>query len=115
VILGVIVFAIYDYKQLLELASAFIVWVREEPIQSSVLIFLLYVVVVVLATPIFYLTVALGFAYTKAFENKMEGYAFGFILITISTITGALCVFLLSRYLFGRSIKSSLLSKYKTF
>jgi uncharacterized membrane protein YdjX (TVP38/TMEM64 family) len=114
-LLGVIVFAVSDYKQLLRIASHFMLWVREEPIQSSVIIFLLYVVGVVTMLPTNLLTMALGYAYARAFENKIEGYAFGIILIPISTITGALCALLLSRYLFGRSIKNFLISKYKTF
>jgi hypothetical protein len=67
---------------------------------------------VVLTLPIMYLSVALGFAYTKAFKNKLEGYFCGFFFISVGVISGAIIVLFLSRYLFNKTIRKRYLNHH---
>lgn len=79
------------------------------------IIVLIYIFLVVFTLPILYLTVALGFAYTKAFDSKLKGYAFGFVFITSGIMAGAVIAMLLARYVFGKTLKRKFLSKIKSF
>jgi hypothetical protein len=49
----------------------FIDWVKENPLSSSLVIIGIYSCLVVLTMPILYLSIALGFAFSKAFPTPI--------------------------------------------
>mmetsp|Transcript_47510 Transcript_47510/g.34785 ORF Transcript_47510/g.34785 Transcript_47510/m.34785 type:complete len:247 (-) Transcript_47510:33-773(-) len=115
VIAGIVIYALYDYKQILELFDRFITWVRERPYVSSIAIIAVYIGLVVLTMPIMYLSIALGYAYTKAFNRDFGGYCFGFSVITFGLLSGSSIAFTLSRHFFHDLIKRRLLRRNKGF
>ena len=62
-----------------------------------------------------YLTVALGFAFSRAFETKIEGYIYGLIIVTLAIELGGLTVLLLSRYWLSKTIKRRCLNNHRSF
>ena len=91
------------------------VFVKEDPLTSSVYIFLLYIGLVVFAFPILYMTVALGFAFTQSFESRYIAFAYGLVLITFSVIAGGVVAMVISRQWLSRTIKRRCLSKHRSF
>jgi len=89
----------------IELVEAFIDWVANAPLKSSAAIVLVYIGLVIFTFPIMYLTVALGYAYTKAWARKKSdfnqffeehslnssliGFIGAFLLITSAVLLGA--------------------------
>ena len=127
-IAGVVAYSAYDFDHVMELFERFVEWVQLNPLQSSLSIFLIYIALVIFTFPIIYLTVALGYAYSKAFVSKPQALlgvhstwntvmAFGaaLTLITIALIVGALLAFLISRYWLGKTIKKRCLKNHRSF
>ena len=71
-IAAVVIYAAYDYDTVFELFENLVLWVQENPLISSLAIILIYVFLVVFTFPIMYLTVGLGYAYSKAYEQKKQ-------------------------------------------
>ncbi len=66
----------------------------------------IYAGLIVLTLPVIYLTIALGFALSKAYVDTPElSFVFGFPFIWLGMLLGAIISFLISRYLFGKMIK----------
>lgn len=114
-IIALAVILIYDYKSVYAYTTRFIDWVRAFPFESAITIILIYIVLVIIAMPIMYLSIALGFAYTRAFDHAITGYFFGLFFISIGIILGGIVALLLSRYLFSKIIKRTCLSRHKSF
>jgi hypothetical protein len=64
IVLGFVILAAYDYQRVIQLFDEFNQWLSVEPVLSSIAIFFLYIGLVVIAFPIMYLTIALGFSFT---------------------------------------------------
>mmetsp|Transcript_44925 Transcript_44925/g.43495 ORF Transcript_44925/g.43495 Transcript_44925/m.43495 type:complete len:179 (-) Transcript_44925:211-747(-) len=114
-IIAIVIYAVFDYKQILDIFDMFIEWVNRQPYLSSLAIIAVYICLVVLTMPIMYLSIALGYAYSKAFGGNFEGYIWGFLIISIGIITGGIIAFLLSRYLFSNIIKKRVLTRNRGF
>ena len=110
-----ICYAAYDIDQITILFEQFISFLRHELLISSVLIFLLYIFSVILAFPIMYISVGLGYAFSQVFSSKIAAYSYGLSLITVSIIAGGVGAFLVSRYWLSRTIKRRCLSKHRSF
>jgi uncharacterized membrane protein YdjX (TVP38/TMEM64 family) len=108
-------FAAYDYEKVLEIFYMFIEWVKVNPLSSSMAIVGIYSLLVVFTLPILYLSIALGFAFSKAFPSAIEGYFFGLFFITIGITLGGILAFLLSRYFFSKMIKRTCLKNHHSF
>jgi hypothetical protein len=90
---------------MIELVENFIDWVAKDPLKSSAAIVIVYIGLVIFTFPIMYLTVALGYAYTKAWARKksdfnlfldehslsssLVGFLGAFCLITLAVLLGA--------------------------
>ena len=93
----------------------FVEWVRASPIQASLAIFGLYVALIIFTFPIMYLTIALGFAFSTAFESRYLGYLYAWVLITFSVLMGGTLAMLISRYWLTKTIKRKFLKNHKSF
>jgi uncharacterized membrane protein YdjX (TVP38/TMEM64 family) len=106
--------------------ESFIEWVQEKPAQSSFGIIIIYATFVVVGLPILYITIALGYAYTKAYDKGSSlirdpawasffGLIFAFFLISFSIILGSLIAFQLSRSWLAKTIKSFVFKNHRSF
>ena len=64
-------YAAYDYKHVLQIFTDFIEWVKINPFGSTLAIMGIYSGLIIFTLPILYLTIALGYAYSKAFESNV--------------------------------------------
>ncbi len=60
-------YSAYDLDYVISVLQKFIDWVQDKPGESSFGIILIYVIFVIIGFPILYITVALGYAYSKAY------------------------------------------------
>ena len=123
------IYAAYDFNYVIDQVESFIEWVQHKPIESSLGILLLYVLLVIFTFPIFYITVVLGYAYEKAWGNNVNstlqsyvgdkasiiGFCAAFILITFAVLLGAQLSFMISRHWLGRTIKRRCLKNHRSF
>lgn len=63
-----VIYSAYDLDFVLSQFERFIDWVQMAPITSSLAIIGIYVVLVIFTFPILYLSIALGYAYSKAWS-----------------------------------------------
>lgn len=81
---------------------------------------------VVVGLPILYITIALGYAYTKAYGKGSSlttdpalaswiGLIFAFLIITFSILLGSLVAFQLSRSWLAKTIKSFVFKNHRSF
>ncbi|CDW89592.1 UNKNOWN [Stylonychia lemnae] len=114
-IIFLVIFAAYDRNQIVDQFNQFVEWVKIEPLLSGLAIFGIYVCLVVFAFPILYMTIALGFAFSQAFESRYLAFAFGLTMITFSVIFGGVIALLLSRHWLSKTIKKRCLAKHRSF
>ena len=67
---AVIGVAIYDWKVILQLFKALILWVKEDPFKAAIVLMLVYALLIVTSMPIVFLTVPLGYAFHMAFDGR---------------------------------------------
>lgn len=120
----VVIYTAYDYDNVLSIFERFVEWVAEKPMTSSLAIVILYVGLVVFTFPIMYLSVALGYAYSKAYlvKSSIDGehttvtsvlaFITAWALISSAVTLGAVLAFLISRYWLGKTIKKSCLRNH---
>eukprot|EP00347_Sterkiella_histriomuscorum_P022746 403337312 len=114
-IIFLVIYAAYDWDHILQLFNQFVIWVKEDPLTSSFAILVIYVGLVVFAFPILYMTIALGFAFSQAFESSYIAFTYGLIIITTSILMGGVVAFEISRRWLSKSIKRRCLSKHRSF
>jgi uncharacterized membrane protein YdjX (TVP38/TMEM64 family) len=128
---GVVIYSAYDWNYVLSVFERFIDWVQVAPLTSSLAIIGIYVFLVIFTFPILYLTIALGYAYTKAWSQKSSSlseligehsltntiiaFTCALFLITFAVMLGALIAFLISRYWLGKTIKKRVLRNHRSF
>ena len=69
IIAAFILWALYDYNDLLNRFKHLIRIVQDEPLKASIVIILLYIVLIVFSLPIVFISVPLGYSFHKAFEE----------------------------------------------
>lgn len=106
IVLGL--FCIFDFQLILKLFNQFIEWVKLHPYQSISYSIYLLCVSIVFTLPISYTIVMLGYTYCQVFDSKLYGFLFSVPIIYFGCLAGALCSFLLSRYLFRDFIKEQI-------
>lgn len=74
IISAVVIYFAYDYDYMIELSETFIDWVVKNPLQSSASIVLVYIGLIVFTFPVMYITIALGYAYAKAWAKKKSDF-----------------------------------------
>ena len=88
-------------------------------------------VLIIFTFPILYLSIALGYAYSKAWSqpksslteligehslvNTIIAFSTALLLITFAVMLGALIAFLISRYWLGKTIKKRVLRNHRSF
>lgn len=80
VFISVIGFALYDWRQMIEIFKALIEWVKLEPIKSAVVIYFVYILLILFSMPIVFFSVPLGYAFHLAFEGKFSKVIYAFKL-----------------------------------
>lgn len=99
-------YIIVDFKHAQAMYMEFIHWVRESPYLAFFAIVLFYMVSIGLMFPIVTTHLLVGFSYAQVFDNKWKGTAVAWVVSFAGTFLGALCGFLISRYLFMQTITS---------
>ncbi len=74
IISAVVIYFAYDYDYMIELSETFIDWVVKNPLESSASIVLVYIGLIVFTFPVMYITIALGYAYAKAWAKKKSDF-----------------------------------------
>ena len=74
IISAVVVYFAYDYDYMIELFENFIDWVVKNPLKSTTSIVLVYIGLIVFTFPVMYITIALGYAYAKAWDKKKSDF-----------------------------------------
>jgi uncharacterized membrane protein YdjX (TVP38/TMEM64 family) len=74
IISAVVIYFAYDYNYMIELSESFIDWVVTNPLKSSASIVLVYIGLIVFTFPVMYITIALGYAYAKAWGKKKSEF-----------------------------------------
>ena len=70
VFVSVIGFALYDWRQMIEIFKGLIEWVKLEPGKAAIVIFFVYILLILFSMPIVFFSVPLGYAFHLAFEGK---------------------------------------------
>jgi hypothetical protein len=70
VFISVIGFALYDWRQMLEIFKSLIEWVKLDPGKAAIVIFFVYILLILFSMPIVFFSVPLGYAFHLAFEGK---------------------------------------------
>jgi hypothetical protein len=70
----VIGFALYDWRQMIEIFKGLIEWVKLEPEKAAIVIFFVYILLILFSMPIVFFSVPLGYAFHLAFEGKFSKY-----------------------------------------
>ena len=119
-------YSAYDLDYVISVLQKFIDWVQDKPGESSFGIILIYVIFVIIGFPILYITVALGYAYSKAYGQGSSltsdpflasqiGLIFSFCLISASVLLGALLAFQISRHWLAKTIKNFVFKNHRSF
>jgi len=108
----------------LGLFEEFVEWVQREPLASSIAIIAIYILLVLFTFPVLYLTIAIGYSYSKVFSPQGSLHTFSatlvaftaaLALITFAVTLGALFAFLISRHWLSRTFKKRFLKHHRTF
>lgn len=89
----------------------FIKWVRHHPNIALLVVILFYTVSVSLVLPIAMTHLMVGFTYAQVFESKWKGFLVATCVAICGVNLGAICAFLVSRYLF-RQLISKMIAKH---
>ena len=111
-----IALAAYDYEKVITIFESFNSWVAIDPVSSFAAIFFAYIVLVMIAFPIMYPTIALGFSLTLAFNaNSSFALIAGLVILTVSIVIGGIGAFELSRHWLSKTIKNKCLANHRSF
>lgn len=83
-------------------------FIKEEPGWAVLIVILAFVVLIILLIPIFFLMLAVAFAYAKAFNSFWIGFAISVPVIFVGIMLGSLFAFLLGRYVLADWIRKKL-------
>jgi len=93
---------------------SFLQWVEIHPHKGMLAVICVYILATILFVPGSILTFGTGYAFGRAYQNKVEGIAVASTAVFIGASLGSICTFLLGRYLF-RSCVVRLASSYPLF
>mmetsp|Transcript_8628 Transcript_8628/g.7953 ORF Transcript_8628/g.7953 Transcript_8628/m.7953 type:complete len:159 (-) Transcript_8628:329-805(-) len=88
-------------------------WIYLQPVFAAFAIICFYWFIIICAMPISFLTVPLGYAFKEAFNNFYVAFFYGFFVILIGCMLGALTAFLISRYLLRTTFKKTCAHRHK--
>lgn len=66
-----VIVGLLDFRHLIECFTYLVKWVKSEPTTAAFAIILVYSLLVVLTLPVAFVTVPLGLAFNKAFDNYL--------------------------------------------
>ncbi len=70
---------------------------------------------VISSFPVASMDIALGYAFSQAFESKIAGFTYGLVLISIGIMLGSIVAFLISRYWISRVVRKACMRNPTTF
>lgn len=113
--MAALIYAAIDFDRVIELFTRFVDWVRLQPFESSLAIVGIFICLVLLTMPVLYLSVALGFAFSSAFNTKLEGYFYGLFIVSFGIILAGVITMLVSRHLLSKVIRKRFLVHHRSF
>lgn len=90
---------LFDFKLVKSYFDKYIDWIKKYPQQGICLSVLLLTVSIVLTMPISYTIIMIGFTYAQVYNSQTLGFLVAVPIIYTGSMLGAMCAFLVSRYL----------------